>query len=271
MPRYAVIDKTVGETPLHALERYRQTSEALAAVPLAYAGRLDPMASGKLLILIGDECKRQKEYHGLDKEYRFEVLFGVGSDTGDVLGRLTYRSNPPEIDVADIERVTRSLSGTTPSLPYPKFSAKTVRGKPLHMWTLEGRLDEIEIPTATTTLYKLTCTGVRSVPATTIAEEVRAKIDTLPVVTDPRKALGEDFRREKVLADWQRFEEEAGEHEYQVASYTCIASSGTYMRSLAEHIGDRFGVPALAYSIHRTKIGRYIPLLSGFGFWRRLY
>ena len=54
------------------------------------------MASGKLLILIGDECKNQKKYFGLDKEYEFEVLFGVESDTGDVLGLISKSkgSNP---------------------------------------------------------------------------------------------------------------------------------------------------------------------------------
>ncbi|MCA9363758.1 hypothetical protein KC727_00880, partial [Candidatus Kaiserbacteria bacterium] len=86
MQRYATIEKRIGETPLEAAERLRVTLGLSADIPLAYAGRLDPMASGKLLVLIGDECKKQEQYHTLDKEYTFEVLFGVRSDTADVLG-----------------------------------------------------------------------------------------------------------------------------------------------------------------------------------------
>jgi tRNA U55 pseudouridine synthase TruB len=40
-----------------------------------------PMASGKLLVLLGEECKHQENYHSLDKEYEFSVLLGIGSDT----------------------------------------------------------------------------------------------------------------------------------------------------------------------------------------------
>lgn len=86
IPPYVLLHKAVGQTPLEVLELWRQTKPELKNTPLAYAGRLDPMAEGVLLVLIGDECKKQTEYHHLDKEYEFEVLFGLASDSGDVLG-----------------------------------------------------------------------------------------------------------------------------------------------------------------------------------------
>ena len=88
MKKYITLDKAVGETPLSCAEDYRAKHKELEGVAMAYAGRLDPMASGKLLILLGEECKNQTNYHGLDKEYEFSVLLGIGSDTHDVLGRL---------------------------------------------------------------------------------------------------------------------------------------------------------------------------------------
>jgi tRNA U55 pseudouridine synthase TruB len=86
MQRYALIEKNVGVTPLQAIETFRKEKPELKDLPLTYAGRLDPMAGGKLLVLIGDECKRREKYDGLDKEYEFEVLLGFASDSGDVLG-----------------------------------------------------------------------------------------------------------------------------------------------------------------------------------------
>lgn len=257
MQKYVVLEKAIGETPLSCAEAWRASQLDMAGVPLSYAGRLDPMASGKLLVLIGEECKRQADYHGLDKEYEFSVLFGTASDTQDVLGRLTPELNVPDINRDELERIVTSLLGEF-TFPYPLFSAKTVQGKPLHMWTLEGRLNEIEIPSRTSILYELVLTNLETKPRQEIAATALQKINTIPEVTDPRKALGADFRRKDVRADWQEiasnFELPA---EYTVANFRCVASSGAYMRTLATIIAEKCSTTGLAFHIHRTKIGHY--------------
>jgi tRNA pseudouridine(55) synthase len=262
MEKYVVLEKAVGETPLSCTEAYRVTRPDLAGIPLSYAGRLDPMASGKLLVLIGEECKHQADYHGLDKEYEFSVLFGISSDTQDVLGRLqtTPTANSTvnsTISADDLEDIIAGLIGEI-TFSYPLFSAKTVQGKPLHMWTLEGRLDEIEIPTRTSTIFELELTDIETKPRQEVVATALQKINTIPEVTDPRKDLGADFRRKDVRADWQ---DVATDYtlptEYIIAHFRCTASSGAYMRTLSTIIAERLGTTGLAYSIHRTKIGRY--------------
>lgn len=257
MQPYVVLQKQVGETPLECAERWRAAHPQYADVPLAYAGRLDPMASGKLLVLIGDECKRQTTYHGLDKEYEFSVLLGISSDTGDVLGRLKTQTSVPVVTEADLSATAVALQGEI-SLPYPHFSSKTVQGKPLHTWTLEGRLHEIEIPTLTSTIYELAFLFLTTGARTNVAAEALAKINTIPPVTDPRKALGNDFRRVDVRADWQNVaKSDTLPPEYHIASFRCVASSGTYMRSLAEVIATKLDTVGLAWHIHRPAIGVY--------------
>ena len=64
MKKWVVKEKQIGETPLEVAENYRKEAELAADVSIAYAGRLDPMASGKVLLLLGDECKKQKDYFG---------------------------------------------------------------------------------------------------------------------------------------------------------------------------------------------------------------
>jgi tRNA pseudouridine(55) synthase len=234
MKKYITTEKKIGETPLQATERARLEHAISPKVPLAYAGRLDPMASGKLLILVGDECKVQEKYHGLDKEYRFEVLLGVGSDTHDVLG-ITIPSSPTHPDPDTVINVLSSLTGTI-TLPYPHFSSKTVQGKPLHMWTLEKRLHEIEIPTKTSRIYRLALNGTRTMTTHELMESVQEKIARVGEVTDPRKALGEDFRRKDVLASWEHVGTTHPDETYTILSVTCVASSGTYMRTRAHII-----------------------------------
>jgi tRNA pseudouridine(55) synthase len=237
---------------------------------MAYAGRLDPMAEGKLLVLQGDECKVQEKYHKLDKEYEFEVLFGVSSDTADVLGLLDTCA-VPTLNTTDIKNVLKKMIGNV-ELPYPHFSSKTVGGKPLHVWKLEGRIDEIEIPKKKSTLYTLELLELKTISAQQVYVYATEKIETIPKVTDASKALGNDFRRADIRLCWQQFmENNDPEAQYFVAKFTCICSSGTYMRTLAELIANELGTCGLSYSIKRTKIGIYKQLPFGLGFWKKQY
>lgn len=280
MDKYVVLEKAVGETPLSCAEAWRAKHPEYVDVPLAYAGRLDPMASGKLLVLIGDECKNQTNYHSLDKAYDFSVLFGIESDSLDVLGRLTtYLDGDNELSdcvrlglaprsAQSESAIVESLIGDI-ELPYPRFSAKTVQGKPLHMWTLEGRLDEIEIPTKTSTIYSLALSSTAIITKKDLVEQALTKINSIPEVTDPRKALGNDFRRVDVRQDWNAILENKNiPDEFQIAHFTCVASSGTYMRTLAHLIAQKLNTCGLAWSIHRTHIGTYDPVMKT---WTTLY
>lgn len=258
MPRYATVYKNVGETPLQAIEKFRLERGISAATPLAYAGRLDPMADGKLLILIGDECKRQKEYHSLDKEYTFRVLLGFKSDTQDILG---LAEQVTTLSRCHLDKVVEKLNGEI-TLPYPNFSAKTVRGKPLHMHTLENTIASHEIPTKTSTVYRLELKQIENWEREKISTEIFSRIDSFPEVTDPRKALGQDFRRTEIRAKWNELFDSTGcPEEFQVATFHCICSSGTYMRTLSDQMDG------LALSITRTKMGRYVSLPFDLDFW----
>lgn len=180
-----------------------------------------------------------------------------------MLGRLSP-SDPVLFDERIVEQTLQTLVGEI-ELPYPHFSSKTIQGKPLHTWTLEGRLDEIEIPTKTSEIYSLQLLSAKTLMRNDIYEYVAEKIETIPPVAEERKALGNDFRREVVRADWKNFCNEGNKSDlFYIAKIRCIASSGTYMRSLAEVIAARLDTTGLAYSIHRTKIGtcRRVPFIG---------
>lgn len=264
LPKYLTTQKAVGETPLQALERLRTEKSIPASTPLAYAGRLDPMASGTLLVLVGDECKVQEQYHSLDKEYKFEVLLGLGSDTHDILG-IIESDQIIHPDKNTVTAILHTLVGTI-TLPYPHFSSKTVQGKPLHTWALEGKLDTITIPTKTSKIYCLELMDMRTIDAHTLHRDVLKKIETIPTVTEESKALGRDFRRTDVRASWNSILEHNPSQTYTILTIRCVASSGTYMRTLASVIAKQLGTKGLAYAIHRTRIGNYIkiPYLGGF-------
>lgn len=272
MEKYIILEKAVGETPLSCAEAYRNLHPELKNVSMAYAGRLDPMASGRLLVLLGEECKNQTNYHGLDKEYDFSVLLGIESDSLDVLGRLSTGSNNlkkfskkesetlPNQNVSDnqnLELAIHNFIGKI-ELPYPRFSSKTVQGKPLHTWTMEGRLNEINIPTKKSEIYKFDFIKQETLSRKEIVKQALDKVNSIPPVTDLRKALGNDFRRVDVRKDWDNIlKNDSLPSLYQIIHFKCIASSGTYMRTLASEIAKKLNTVGLAWHIHRTKIGTY--------------
>lgn len=266
---YRIIEKKQGETPLQALERLRDHESLPDTLPLAYAGRLDPMASGKLLVLIGDECKRQKKYHALDKEYKFEILFGFETDTGDILGKAAQHKDPLP-SPKSIKGALTTL-GHVVALPYPAFSSRTIQGKPLFLWALEGRLAEIEIPTATTKLHKICFIKTYEITGHELLQKIEQRINDLPHVTEDSKKLGADFRREEILEIWKSLLLSQPEHTFTIAQCSAIVSSGTYIRSLAPYIAQMLGTHGLAFSIHRTTIGRYLPLTKRMGLWTKRY
>ena len=256
MQKRVTLTKKVGETPLSCMENWRERAGLAHDIPLTYAGRLDPLASGKLLVLVGDACKTKERYQALDKAYDFSILFGVETDSGDPLGLARAH---PKSTVADttVAAALQQCQGVM-TLPYPVFSAKPVKGKPLHTWAAEGRLDEITIPSNQTTIYKLSCSECTLLSRDEVYARVIDKIESIPPVTELRKALGNDFRRPDIRAQWKTwYEQTPATQKYTLASCHVACSSGTYVRSLAAHIGDLCDSKALAFAIHRTTIGTY--------------
>lgn len=260
---YVVLRKRLGETPLEAVRVFKNANPEYANVPLSYAGRLDPMAEGKLLVLIGEECKKQKAYTGLDKEYEIEVLLDIGSDTGDVLGLVEYMGVNTNPDKKTLTRVLRRECGKH-MRAYPKFSSKTVEGKPLFLHALQE--SNAEAPLHEEYIYSIRLLGARNISETLLRQEVEEKLAHTPTSDEPSKALGADFRIKDVRESWKQVFERAGEREFLALSLRVSCGSGTYMRTLAGRIGEALFTSALALSIKRTKIGKYWG-----GLWLRNY
>lgn len=224
-------------------------------LPASYAGRLDPMASGKLLVLLGEECKRQREYTKLDKQYEIEILLDVGSDTGDALGIVEYAAKKTPVDnFSRINEILKAEEGSH-TRPYPQYSSKTVHGKPLFLYALEGAIGTITIPEHEENIYSITFQGMTSLSSHLLSQRITTFLANVPTSDEPSKQLGADFRIDAVRASWETLFAKASDREFVILSLRVSCGSGTYMRSLAPRIGEALGTKAIALSIHRTKIG----------------
>ncbi len=238
--------KPLGKTPLETIEQYRQDAEIPTSVPLGYAGRLDPMAEGVLLCLVGEENKKRKEYERLPKTYEIDILFGISTDTYDILGILQENVHSDlSIPKRDIQDILTSFVGAIDQ-PYPPYSAARVNGKPLYYWARRGLLDEITIPTKIVHVDAITLKDMKTVQAENVLQTATERI---VLVTG-------DFRQEAILNSWKQHinnEEEV----FHIATISVRCSSGTYMRSIAHEVGKILGCGAIAYRIVRTSVGPY--------------
>lgn len=244
LEKYIKVYKQIGETPLEALERVRTKQGISKDIPMTYAGRLDPMAEGVLLILVGEECKNKEHYLSFDKEYEVEVLFGFSTDTGDLLGKVKKWKVESGNNTSEIKKVLSGLVGKFEQ-EYPKFSSKTVEGKPLFAYAKSGDLPD-EMPTKEVEIYDIKFLEERKISNDELLNYIEENIE---------KVKG-DFRQDEILSHWIEILNDKNE-QYQIIKIKVACSSGTYMRLLSEKIGEKFGVPALAFSISRTRVGEF--------------
>jgi len=245
MEPVVLLHKPVGMTPLEAVRRLQAQQPELISKKLGYAGRLDPMAEGLLLLLIGEENKKRKSYERLPKTYEFEILCGFETDSYDLLGKVVKTKRVDNSGLkAKLEHIMSSLIGVQMQ-SYPPYSAVRVRGHSIFWWAKHNRLSEIHIPSKQIEIYECHLREERTIHSHQLLKDIKEKIG---------KVRG-DFRQEEIIALW----ESNLCDEYVIPMYrlSISCSSGTYIRCIAHEIGKQLNIPCLAASISRVRIGNY--------------
>jgi tRNA pseudouridine55 synthase len=100
-----VIDKPRGPTSHDAVARLRR---ALRTKEIGHAGTLDPMATGVLVVCVGEATKLSPWLTAADKAYEATVALGAETDTLDAEGTVTRRSG---VALAILEALERIKAG----------------------------------------------------------------------------------------------------------------------------------------------------------------
>jgi tRNA pseudouridine55 synthase len=104
---------------------------------IGHAGTLDPIAEGVLLVLVGRATALFKKLSALEKTYTAGVVFGLETDTDDITGKVTSRSEARPTRAA-AEDTLRALTGDIYQTP-PAYSALKYRGRKLYEYAREGK------------------------------------------------------------------------------------------------------------------------------------
>ncbi|MEP7126464.1 MAG: tRNA pseudouridine(55) synthase TruB [Byssovorax sp.] len=161
-----VVDKPVGPTSHDCVGKARRK---LGTRRVGHAGTLDPMASGVLVLLVGEGTKLGPYLTAHPKRYRARITFGVATDTLDREGQETASAAIPAWLRDELAAVARgeapgsrlaeafaSELARTAQIP-PAFSAIKIDGRRSYDRARKG--EEIAMPEREVTLRAITAVG----------------------------------------------------------------------------------------------------------------
>ena len=238
------INKPVGQTPLDALKALRKKMRIAPSAKLTYAGRLDPMASGVLLILKDASQDEREKMLALEKTYETKILFGISTDSWDLLG-LPKKGKTLHLPKAVIIKNLKQYQLISP-LPVPFYSSVPYRGKPLFEWARAGKITEKALPLRQMTIKNIKLMGMAKIPAKKLLKTIESSIG---------KIKG-DFRQVKILKAWQKLLLTKRD-EFQIAKLKISCGSGAYIRSIAHNLGKKLKTGALVFGLKRLEVGEY--------------
>lgn len=144
-----LVDKPSGMTSHDVVSRVRRLA---GTKEVGHSGTLDPLASGLMVVLLGEATKLSSIVTEGDKAYEVQVQLGIETDTLDITGQVE-KTNPVTVKKDEVVAKALALFGEM-QLPIPLYSAKKIDGKKLYEYARDG--EEVEIPSKAMTFWDVT-------------------------------------------------------------------------------------------------------------------
>jgi len=210
MNEILLIDKPAGWTSFDVVAKIRGKIRAeytaggekptKRQLRVGHAGTLDPFATGLLIILLGDACKKAGEFLKLDKTYEFTAKLGEVSTTGDTEGEVTPVNDTIPTQKA-LEEALEQFKGVILQVP-PAFSAIKIGGKRAYKLAREGKaveiparevkIDRLELVEYNYPYLKCVCDVGSGTYIRSLVEDIGKKLETGAYCTELRRTrIGE--------------------------------------------------------------------------------
>ncbi len=151
-----VVDKPGGMTSHDVVARVRRLAGTRR---VGHAGTLDPMATGVLVVGVG-QATRLLGYLALtEKEYAATIRLGQSTSTDDAEGEITGTSPAADVSAETLHEAMARLTGETQQVP-PSVSAIKVGGQRAYRLTRAGAVPQLQ--PRPVTVHEFTLTAIRS-------------------------------------------------------------------------------------------------------------
>ncbi|WP_437738514.1 tRNA pseudouridine synthase B [Sorangium sp. So ce1335] len=273
-----VVDKPRGPTSHDVVARLRR---ALGVKRIGHAGTLDPMASGVLVVLVGEATKLAPYLTAQDKRYTARVVLGVGTDTLDADGEVTATQPLPAwldeelgaLAAAGVPAGGEALAAVAPRIAAaldaerarraqtpPAYSAIKVAGQRSYALARAGQA--VDLSARPVEVRSLDLSGVwRGGPLPLAGGPLPLAGGPLPLAGTPAAGAAPAAPAAAPATPVAGAAPAALDIELDV-------SKGYYVRSLARDLGAHLDVPAHLSALRRTASGAFtveqaVPLDAG--------
>jgi tRNA pseudouridine55 synthase len=230
-----LVDKPLGWTSFDVVNKVRYWLSKKLGIKrpkVGHAGTLDPLATGLLILCVGDYTRRIDSFQDLEKEYTGTLTFGAVTACFDLEKIVEPIASDKPLTPESLEAARLQLVGEIEQFP-PIFSAVKVDGKRLYAHARKGK-EDVEIKARKVTVSTFDLSALRPVDPATIRPEpinISGKGNPIWQYPDYADGLQSDFR--------------------------IVCGKGTYIRSMAFDMGELTGCGAYLSSLQRTRIGHF--------------
>lgn len=144
-----LVDKPTDITSHDVVARVRRI---LKQKSIGHTGTLDPLATGLMILVLGEATKLSDYLVATDKAYQLKVCLGVTTDTLDRTGKVLSQT-PCDFSSERLAAEVGKLQGDF-EWPVPLYSAAKVDGKKLYEYGRRGQ--SVDLPVKTMSFWDAT-------------------------------------------------------------------------------------------------------------------
>ena len=246
--------KPYGITSNYFIDELKQTNNYKK---ICYAGRLDPLAQGQMLILTDDDVKTMELNLHHNKIYQFDLILGISTSSCDIAGDIIDEQNITNIDSSYIQNIHHKLVefiNNYNTQYYPLISGYVVKHeifgrKPL-WWFAKNNIN-VNIPSKNINIFDYRIFNIDTIK---VAELYETAIDRLETITNNKTIDDLNINQYiKVYRD-KLNDLDISTQTNIIISMELSVSSGFYIRQFCSDFGKSINIPAIAFDITRTKI-----------------
>ncbi len=230
-----LINKPKGKTSHDMVDKIRKIFRTRK---VGHAGALDPFASGLLVLLVGKYTKYTQALINLDKTYKSGVVFGIKTITQDPNGEIIDKQDVKLKDFGSLEEIkTKLVKKFSPNYEQivPIFSSVKIQGYKLRV--LARKAEKIEMKSKKIAKFFMPDNKIF------IAELPSRKV----------KINFQEFNGLEKIDKVNVLDSEI-KSKYVLMKFIVNCSKGTYIRQLAQDIGEVFNLPSFLYSIETINL-----------------
>ena len=150
---------------------------------ICYAGRLDPLAQGMMLILTDNDICTMNTHLKHNKKYTFDIILGISTTSGDIAGHINEEVNNINITNAYIYEHLIEFIKNYKIQSYPLISSYVIKhdthGRKPMWWYFRNNISINNIPSKPVNIYDYKVCDISTVSCADFYKTALQRLNTI--------------------------------------------------------------------------------------------